>query len=283
MGSLGAGTLNAASDLDLIVIYDPQDAESSDGKRPLNTRPYYARLTQALITALTAQMAEGRLFEVDMRLRPSGNQGPVATSWPAFQSYQREEAWIWEHLALTRAAVIAGPESLGNDIEVFRREVLSQPRPVSEVARDVADMRRRIQEAKPAGSVLEVKVGPGRLQEIDLLAQAGALLKGQGASDRAQGLDGAAEAGLIDHDDAQDLAETGALLSNLHTCVRLLSATAVTEDQLGLAAQEFLSRSTGHASFDALTRDVQARYDRADTVLSAALAPYSKGDAGDEG
>ncbi|MFK7881029.1 glutamine-synthetase adenylyltransferase, partial [Roseobacter sp.] len=81
MGSLGAGRLTAASDLDLIVIYDPQDSDVSVGEKPLSTRPYYARLTQALITALSAPMSQGRLFEVDMRLRPSGNQGPVATSW----------------------------------------------------------------------------------------------------------------------------------------------------------------------------------------------------------
>ncbi|MEM7317915.1 MAG: glutamine-synthetase adenylyltransferase, partial [Pseudomonadota bacterium] len=81
MGSLGAGRLNAASDLDVIVIYDPEDAETSDGVRPLPVRTYYARLTQAMITALTAPMSQGRLYEVDMRLRPSGNQGPVATSW----------------------------------------------------------------------------------------------------------------------------------------------------------------------------------------------------------
>ena len=90
MGSLGAGRLHARSDLDVIVIYDPDGVEMSDGRRPLATRTYYARLTQALVTAMSAPMAEGKLYEVDMRLRPSGNQGPVATSWAAFCKYQRE-------------------------------------------------------------------------------------------------------------------------------------------------------------------------------------------------
>ncbi|MDE3029823.1 MAG: glutamine-synthetase adenylyltransferase, partial [Paracoccaceae bacterium] len=107
MGSLGAGRLHSASDLDLIVIYDPDGLEASEGPRPLAARPYYARLTQALVTALTAPMAEGRLYEVDMRLRPSGRQGPVATAIDAFRSYQVTEAWTWEHLALTRARAIA--------------------------------------------------------------------------------------------------------------------------------------------------------------------------------
>ncbi len=108
MGSLGAARLNAQSDLDLIVIYDAGGVEASTGPRPLAARPYYARLTQAMVTALTAQMAEGRLYEVDMRLRPSGRQGPVATSIESFASYQRTEAWTWEHLALTRARVLVG-------------------------------------------------------------------------------------------------------------------------------------------------------------------------------
>ncbi|HEY0275024.1 MAG TPA: glutamine-synthetase adenylyltransferase, partial [Paenirhodobacter sp.] len=91
MGSLGAERLNAASDLDLIVIYDARGVDTSDGDKPLATRTYFARLTQALITAITAPMPEGRLYEVDMRLRPSGRQGPVATSLDSFRSYQMEE------------------------------------------------------------------------------------------------------------------------------------------------------------------------------------------------
>src|SRR5690606_7771862 len=107
MGSLGARQLNARSDLDLIVIYDAAGADSSDGPKPLAARPYYARLTQAMITAVSAPTAEGRLYEVDMRLRPSGRQGPVATSIQSFRDYQMSEAWTWEHLALTRARVVA--------------------------------------------------------------------------------------------------------------------------------------------------------------------------------
>ncbi len=91
--------LNAGSDLDLIVIYDADGVDASDGPRPLAARPYYARLTQAMVTALSAPTAEGRLYEVDMRLRPSGRQGPVATSIDSFGTYQMTEAWTWEHLA----------------------------------------------------------------------------------------------------------------------------------------------------------------------------------------
>ena len=120
MGSLGARQLNASSDLDLIVIYDAAGVEASDGVKPLATRPYYARLTQALLTAVSAPTAAGRLYEVDMRLRPSGRQGPVATSIESFRAYQIDEAWTWEHLALTRARVVgavAGGEVTGGEAE----------------------------------------------------------------------------------------------------------------------------------------------------------------------
>ena len=108
MGSLGAGRLHAHSDLDVIVIYDADGVDTSDGVahclrallRPFDTGIDYR---------MTAPMSEGRLYEMDMRLRPSGNKGPVATSWTSFQDYQRNEAWVWEHLALTRAAAIVGP------------------------------------------------------------------------------------------------------------------------------------------------------------------------------
>ncbi|WP_134726064.1 putative nucleotidyltransferase substrate binding domain-containing protein [Paracoccus luteus] len=107
MGSMGARLLHAGSDLDLIVIYDAAGDDGSAGPRPLASRPYFARLTQSLVTALSAPTAAGRLYEVDMRLRPSGRQGPVATSVGSFRAYQMDEAWTWEHLALTRARVVA--------------------------------------------------------------------------------------------------------------------------------------------------------------------------------
>ena len=112
-GKLGSREMTVSSDLDLIVVYDAEGAEASAGKRPLAVSAYYARLTQALIAALSAPMAEGILYKVDMRLRPSGQPGPVATALPAFRRYQAEEAWTWEHMALTRARVIAGPAGAG--------------------------------------------------------------------------------------------------------------------------------------------------------------------------
>ncbi|MEM6826045.1 MAG: glutamine-synthetase adenylyltransferase, partial [Pseudomonadota bacterium] len=178
MGSVGAEALTASSDLDLIMIYDPAGVEVSDGRRPLPARTYYARLTQAFVTALTAPMGPGRLYDVDMRLRPSGRQGPVATSLAAFVAYQREEAWTWEHLALTRARPLAGSPDLQGEVEDFRRTLIGEARDAAKVLADVADMRSRLADARQAESPWNPRDGAGRLQDIALLAQAGALLSG---------------------------------------------------------------------------------------------------------
>ena len=117
LGKLGGREMTATSDLDLIVIYD-FDAEhpESDGTRPLYGAQYFTRLMQRLISALTAQTNYGVLYQVDMRLRPSGRSGPVATRIDSFASYQETEAWTWEHMALTRARVVsASPAFRGAD------------------------------------------------------------------------------------------------------------------------------------------------------------------------
>ena len=275
MGSLGAGALNPTSDLDLIVIYDPLDVDQSDGEKPLSTRPYYARLTQALITALSAPMAQGKLFEVDMRLRPSGNQGPVATSWPSFQSYQRDQAWLWEHLALTRATVITGPVDLTRDVAAFQRDLLGTPRDIDAVAQHVAEMRQRLQEAKQPASLWDVKIGAGRLQEIDLIAQAGLLLTGAASTGTADGLEAAAQAGLLTAQDAARLTEAAAVLNAVHVSVRLLSAAPLEAEKLGLSAQSFLQSSVGQGSMAELEAILSDSYVSCDQILTRSLAAFT--------
>ena len=128
MGSLGLGRLHSSSDLDLIVIYDAGDADMSEGKRPLPSRQYYARLTQALVTAMTVPMAEGSFYEVDMRLRPSGNKGRLRPHGALFKAIKWAKL-IWEHLALSRARVIAGPQVFGQEVENFRISLMGQTLP----------------------------------------------------------------------------------------------------------------------------------------------------------
>src|SRR5437763_633844 len=113
LGRLGSREMSLASDLDLILIYEaPEDSPGSEGPRPIAVSTYYGRLGQRLISAITAPTGEGKLYEGDMRLRPSGESGPIASSLAAFAQYQRASAWTWEHMALTRARPSAGDEGL---------------------------------------------------------------------------------------------------------------------------------------------------------------------------
>ena len=187
MGSLGSGVLHANSDLDLIIIYDADGNDQSEGDRSLSSRQYYSRLTKAFITAISAPMSEGRLYEIDMRLRPSGFQGPVATSWSSYQNYQKNEAWVWEHLALTRARAVAGKVFLLNEFENFRNSILKSYHREN-IFNELVSMRARIFQAKSLNP-WDAKIGPGRLQDIDLLSQAGCLVNRSVSRSTAAGLE----------------------------------------------------------------------------------------------
>src|SRR5690606_11623076 len=127
----------------------------------------YARLSQRFINAVTAQTGEGRLYEVDMRLRPSGNSGPIATSLNAFRRYQQNEAWTWEHLALTRARVVAGAPAFAARIEGVLREILTRPRDPDQLAAEVADMRARIAEQHREDRAWDIKHRRGGLMDVE--------------------------------------------------------------------------------------------------------------------
>ncbi|QOL80346.1 bifunctional [glutamine synthetase] adenylyltransferase/[glutamine synthetase]-adenylyl-L-tyrosine phosphorylase [Pseudooceanicola spongiae] len=271
MGSMGAGRLNARSDLDLIVIYDAAGEESSEGRRPLASRVYYARLTQALVTALSAPMAEGRLYEVDMRLRPSGSQGPVATSWQSFRDYQETQAWTWEHLALTRARVVSGPEALSKDIMEFRRDLIARGRAKGPVLKDVAEMRARIAAAKTAVTPWDVKTGRGRNQEIELMAQAGGLIAGDPDGWIGEGLDLAVRAGWMEPAESAALLSTYRLLWNIGQVGKLLSGKALDPDEIGEGGRALLLRDTGAETIEALQAQVAASTEAAAQAIDAIL------------
>ncbi|MDX8349708.1 glutamine-synthetase adenylyltransferase [Cognatiyoonia sp. IB215446] len=271
MGSLGAGRLNAGSDLDLIMIYDAAGVEASDGRRPLATRAYFARLTQALVTALSAPMSEGRLYEVDMRLRPSGRQGPVATSFDAFRTYQRDEAWTWEHLALTRGRVVAGDAGLAGEIEAFRTALLAEKANGPTVLADVAEMRRRIAEAKPPQGDWDAKIGPGRLQDIELFAQTAALRSKSPARDIAAQLQAGVADGWLDAADAQAMTEATRFLWGVQAAAGLLTGGALDPDTLGEGAKRLILRESACDDLDGLlAKLVQAR-DMADKIITRML------------
>ncbi len=171
-GKLGAESMTLRSDLDIILIYKDQPIDAlSSGPRALPAGQYYTRLTQALVNSLTAQTGHGAFYAVDMRLRPSGNSGPLATSLQSFMQYQQNLAWSWEHMALTRARTVAGDASLQTEISNFMQRLLTSPRPINPLRQDVLDMRQKIlDEIKPA-SIWDFKHQRGGVVDLDFLAQ----------------------------------------------------------------------------------------------------------------
>ena len=172
MGKLGSREMTVTSDLDLIVVYrfDP-DAGDSDGPRPLDGTRYYTRLTQRVIAALTAPTRRGRLYDVDVRLRPSGRQGPLATQLRAFVHYQEAEAQAWEHMALTRARVVAGDSELARDVEQAITQTLTTPRDTDILKGNLRAMRALVAREKGEGQFWDMKLAPGGLLDLEFIAQ----------------------------------------------------------------------------------------------------------------
>ncbi|KAA2215127.1 bifunctional [glutamine synthetase] adenylyltransferase/[glutamine synthetase]-adenylyl-L-tyrosine phosphorylase [Teichococcus oryzae] len=173
LGKLGGREMLPASDLDLVLIYDHPDGvpDSSGGPRALPPSTYFSRLAQQMVAAITAPGAEGKLYEVDMRLRPSGNKGPVATSLSSFRRYHQESAWTWERMALTRSRCVAAPPALRRRIQAAVRDAITTHAGEKALADAVAMRSRMLRDLPPEGP-WDVKAIPGGLVEVEFVAQA---------------------------------------------------------------------------------------------------------------
>ncbi|ESX05127.1 glutamine-synthetase adenylyltransferase [Mesorhizobium sp. LSJC265A00] len=179
MGKLGSRELTAGSDVDLILLYDHDaDADESEGDKPLAPSHYYTRMTQRLIAAVSAPTAEGVLYELDLRLRPSGNKGPVATHIDAFKKYQRQEAWTWEHMALARGRAIGGDAALCAEVEAEVAALLALPRDAAKVRAEASEMRALIEKEKSPRDLWDIKLISGGLIDLEFIAQV-AVITGQ--------------------------------------------------------------------------------------------------------
>jgi glutamate-ammonia-ligase adenylyltransferase len=172
LGKLGGREMTASSDLDLILLYDfDEKAGSSTGARPLPGAQYYARLTQRLLAALSAPTAEGTLYQVDFRLRPSGKSGPLATHIDGFVAYQRKEAWTWEHMALTRARPLAGDKALMARAAKEVSAIVMSRHDGKKILADILEMRALVEEVKGGEGHWDLKQAPGGLVDIEFIAQ----------------------------------------------------------------------------------------------------------------
>ena len=232
MGKFGSREMTAASDLDLVLIYDFDEAHpESDGARRLHASQYYTRLTQRLVSSLTVATRRGRLYDVDMRLRPSGRQGPAATQLRSFVTYQMGEAETWEHMALTRARVVAGDASLGRELDGAILKALRQSRDVEALRTSVREMRARIAKEKGESDPWDLKLAAGGVIDIEFIAQYLALRHGADhpdllAVETAQVLANAGRLGLVPAGVADPLVEAHRLYSTVMQMMRLTTEGA---------------------------------------------------------
>jgi glutamate-ammonia-ligase adenylyltransferase len=177
-GKLGGIELGHGSDLDLVFVNDANSKAYSDGDKPLDNQTYFTRLGQKMIHILNTTTVSGQLYEVDMRLRPSGNSGLLVSTLAAFESYQRNEAWTWEHQALTRARVVAGGERLAAEFDELRHQILCLPREQGELRRDVVEMREKMRShlgtqgnEEQKAQIFHLKQDSGGIVDIEFMVQ----------------------------------------------------------------------------------------------------------------
>ena len=172
-GSLGGEELGFGSDLDLVFLYDAAEDAQSDGARAMDAPRWFARLGQKIVALLGVGTGAGRLFEVDVRLRPDGAKGLLVSSLASFSEYQRERAWTWEHQALVRARAVAGDDALIAAFDGLRGEVLSRPSDAAALVEDVSAMRRRMRAEldRSDTAVFDLKQGEGGLVDLEFLLQ----------------------------------------------------------------------------------------------------------------
>ena len=258
LGRLGGGALTHASDLDIVYLFTGDFAAQSDGPRPLGGTIYYNRLASRVSAALSVPTAQGALYEVDTRLRPQGNQGPLAVSCAAFGKYQREAAWTWEHMALARARVLFGSDAARSQIGAVLAEVLHARRDKAALREAVLAMRAEMARHKPQSGPVDAKLARGGLVDIEFLVHY-LQLRGEAADgrplaeaaahalspDMEVALAGLAAAGLV----PAGLAEPHALMTRMLVAGRLLAPDGREPPPSGARA---LARACGHASYAAL-------------------------------
>ncbi len=252
LGKMGGREMTAASDLDLLVIYEAAEAADAQG--------WFTKFTQRLIAALSAETAEGKLYETDMRLRPSGRAGPVATSLAAFERYHQNQAWTWEHMALTRLRPIAGDFELGKTVETIAERVINSgdrdPR-----TQDILEMRDRLLRDKPSKGQWDLKMRRGGLIDLEFITQHAILtadphqsLKPQLRAAHQQLL----ETGVWSQAEHDELSQALTFLQALQQVQRMAHDDVTASQDLSNALKDRLCRATACDGFEQLSDRLEA-------------------------
>jgi [glutamine synthetase] adenylyltransferase / [glutamine synthetase]-adenylyl-L-tyrosine phosphorylase len=252
LGRFGGHSLTHASDLDIIYLHSAEHGGASDGHRPLGPNDYFNRLARRVTAALSVSTAAGPLYDVDTRLRPEGAKGMLAVSLEAFECYQREEAWTWEHMALCRARPVFGSAQARNRVATIIDTILRLPRDRAKMVSDAVKMRAEMARHKPPQGPLDVKLGPGGLVDLEFAVHVLQLTTHVGLNTR---LEDALEALAAESLVKANVVESLKLLSRMLVMMRLVAPGDVkpTPDTWQLVAEV-----CGAASWDELLAEHDA-------------------------
>ncbi|WP_321391287.1 bifunctional [glutamine synthetase] adenylyltransferase/[glutamine synthetase]-adenylyl-L-tyrosine phosphorylase [Emcibacter sp.] len=264
MGKLGGYELTTTSDLDLVFIYDAGETSGfSDGQKSLSVNHYFARLGQNVINALTALTGEGKLYEVDMRLRPSGNAGPIAVNLSTFNEYQEGKAWTWEHMALTRARPIAGDDVLSEKVRTAIYTILTHKnRDQENLLFEVSKMRNRMRQEFKTDNLWAVKHMRGGLVDIEFICQylllAHASTKpGILSTNTLEFLEKVAGEKVITREVADILSSATLLMQKVQLILRLCVGSASKSENKPPALVKILLQRTGTGSLEELEEKIR--------------------------
>ena len=257
LGKAGGREMMAGSDLDMMLIYDhPEDVTESRGARSLPASQWFVRAAHTFIAAVTAPGVEGQLYAVDMRLRPSGNKGPVAVSLSGFHRYHAESAWTWERMALTRARVVAGPAALRAKVEAAITAAIAGAGDPARIKTDAAAMRTRMLRDLPPDGPWDVKLRPGGQVEVEFVAQALQLVHARSTPAVCHptarvALRRLADAGLLPAEDAALLIKADHIWRTVQGIIRI-TAGRDAKEALPDASARALLRAVGAAGIEAV-------------------------------
>ncbi len=277
MGKLGGQEMTASSDLDLMTVYDvPEEVVGSDGAKALSPAQYYGRITQRLIAALSAPTSEGLLYEVDMRLRPSGNKGPISVSLAGMRSYQADSAWTWERMALSRARVVAGDDDLKRRVDEEFRAVLTKQRDEQELRRDVVEMRQRMLDELYKGDSWDIKQRPGGLVEVEFIAQYLQLKHawqepGVLRSNVRAALSKLEDKGFLDHEHCKRLSEAYEFYQTLTQLLRLCASGRFSPEGASDDLKGLMTSSCGEPDFAHLEERLETTASEVRSIYSAVV------------
>lgn len=248
LGRLGGEALTHASDLDIILLFTGDHLAESDGPRELGATQYFNRLAQRVIAAMSVATASGALYEIDTRLRPSGADGLLCASVKSFDQYQHENAWTWEHMALTRARVLFGSTGARGQVADIIRDVLHTPRDTDTLRHDIATMRKDMAAHKPPKGALDVKLLPGGLVDMEFIIHALQLETHEGMQPQlGPAIDALVASGHLQ----ADFAKAFTLMARLLVMVRLIAPDCAAPPE---AAQKLIASSLGFNDWDGLTQ-----------------------------